>query len=101
MPHNGTMHTHQYDVIIAGGGPAGLSAALMLTRAGRRVLIIDAGQPRNRFATHMHGVLGHEGLPPQDLAAKGREEVASFGGEFLDATITDITTNHKGLNITQ
>lgn len=100
MPHNGTMHTHQYDVIIAGGGPAGLSAALMLTRAGRRVLIIDAGQPRNRFATHMHGVLGHEGLPPQDLAAKGREEVASFGGEFLDATITDITTNHKGLNIT-
>lgn len=94
------MHTHRYDVIIAGGGPAGLSAALMLTRARRKVLIIDAGKPRNRFATHMHGVLGHEGLPPQDLLTKGREEVSSFGGEFLDATITDITTNHKGLNIT-
>lgn len=94
------MHTHRYDVIIAGGGPAGLSAALMLTRARRSVLIIDAGQPRNRFADHMHGVLGHEGLPPANLAARGREEVTSYGGEFLNATISTVDTGHHGLTIT-
>src|SRR5690606_34431367 len=57
--HSGAM-TEQWDVIIVGGGAAGLSAALTLGRASRRVLGVDAGEPRNRFASHMHGVLGHE-----------------------------------------
>lgn len=68
-----------WDVVVVGGGPAGLSAALMLGRARRRVVVVDAGEPRNRFAAHMHGVLGHEGLDPAELAARGREEVAAYG----------------------
>ena len=63
----------QWDAIVVGGGAAGLSAALMLGRARRSVLIIDAGSPRNRFAAHMHGVLGHENTPPRELVQRGRE----------------------------
>ncbi len=77
----------QYDVVIVGGGAAGLSAALMLGRARRRVVVVDAGQPRNRFASHMHGVLGHEGLPPSELIAKGRTEVAAYGVEFVEGEV--------------
>lgn len=70
-----------WDAIIIGGGAAGLSAAMMLGRARRRVLVLDAGEPRNRFASHMHGVLGHDGLPPAELLRRGREEVAQYGVE--------------------
>ena len=63
----------EWDVIIVGGGFAGLSAALMLGRARRRVLVIDSGEPRNRFAAHMHGVLGHDGYSPLQLLADGRD----------------------------
>ncbi len=68
----------QWDVIVVGGGAAGLSAALTLGRARRRVLVIDAGEPRNRFAAHMHGMLGHEGIDPADLLRRGREEVSAY-----------------------
>lgn len=51
------MTNDSWDVVVAGGGPAGLSAALMLGRSRRRVLVIDEGSPRNRYASHMHGVL--------------------------------------------
>lgn len=68
----------QWDVIIVGGGVAGLSAALTLGRARRRVLVIDAGEPRNRFAAHMHGVLGNEGCDPADLLRRGREELSAY-----------------------
>ena len=73
-----------------GGGPAGLSAALMLGRAGRRTLVLDAGQPRNRFAAHMHGVLGNEGTPPADLLARGRTEAAGYGVAFADDTVEKV-----------
>jgi len=82
---------NSWDVIIAGGGPAGLSAALMLGRARRRVLVIDAGSPRNRFAAHMHGVLGHEGRAPGELRERGRAEAASYGVEFADAEVVEVT----------
>lgn len=75
--------TEQWDVIIVGGGAAGLSAALTLGRASRRVLVVDAGEPRNRFASHMHGVLGHEGLDPADLLRRGREEASVYGVVFV------------------
>ncbi|PFG36299.1 thioredoxin reductase [Flavimobilis soli] len=75
------MEDTNWDAIVLGGGPAGLATALMLGRALRRTLVIDAGSPRNRFASHMHGVLGHDGVPPQDLLARGREEVARYGVE--------------------
>lgn len=68
-----------WDSIVIGGGPGGLAAALALGRSLRSVLVIDAGQPRNRFASHMHTVLGHEGIEPAALLQKGRAEAAQYG----------------------
>jgi thioredoxin reductase len=67
-----------YDVIIIGGSYAGLAAALQLVRARRHVLILDAGQRRNRFSRHSHGFLGQDGQPPEAIAAKGRSEVLAY-----------------------
>lgn len=67
-----------YDVIIIGGSYAGLAAALQLARARRRVLILDSGQRRNRFASHSHGFLGQDGQLPGATAAKGRAEVLAY-----------------------
>jgi thioredoxin reductase len=81
------MPTETYDVAIVGGGAAGLSAALVLGRARRRVVVIDAGQPRNAPAAHMQGFLSRDGLPPAELLAIGREEVHRYGVEFLDGRV--------------
>src|ERR671921_1662247 len=76
-----------WDCIIVGAGPAGLNAALVLGRARRRVLVLDNGAPRN-YATHeMHGVLGHDGLDPADLRARGRVELAGYGVEVVRAEV--------------
>jgi len=72
-----------YDVVVAGGGAAGLSAALVLGRARRRVAVIDAGAPRNAPAERMHGFLSRDGMPPADLVAAGRAEVARYGVEVI------------------
>lgn len=80
-----------WDVIVVGGGFAGLSAALMLGRARRRVLVLDAGEPRNRFAAHMHGVLGNEGADPLDLLRNARAEVAGYGVEVRRGRVENIT----------
>lgn len=93
------MQQSSWDVIIAGGGPAGLAAALMLGRARRRVLVVDAGRPRNRFAAHMHGVLGQEGAPPDELLARGRGEAARYGVEFADGAIKRVDREPDGLRI--
>lgn len=87
-----------WDSIIIGGGPAGLSAALAMGRALRRTLIIDAGQPRNRFASHMHSVLGQEGTPPEDLLARGRAEVTQYGGTLHTGSVREVreSTNTAG-----
>lgn len=69
-----------WDVIIIGGGTAGLSAALILARARRRVLVLDTHEPRNRFAPHMHGVLSRDGYSPLDLVADGYREVRAADG---------------------
>ena len=73
-----------YDVVVVGGGAAGLNGALMLARSRRSVLVIDAGLPRNAPADGVHGLLGHDGVPPAELLAKGREEVRRYGGEVVD-----------------
>jgi thioredoxin reductase len=86
----------QYDVTVIGGGAAGLSAALVLTRAGRTVLVIDAGAPRNAPATHLHGYLSRDGLSPRELLAIGRKEVGSYGGTFVDSTATALMTAGDG-----
>src|SRR3954447_11413598 len=75
-----------YDVAIIGGGAAGLSAALVLTRARRSVLVVDAGMPRNAPAAHLHGYLSRDGLSPQALLAAGRDEVQGYGGEIVTGT---------------
>ncbi|GAA3288007.1 NAD(P)/FAD-dependent oxidoreductase [Nesterenkonia halobia] len=71
-----------HDVIVVGGGAAGLSAALALGRARRDTLVLDLGAPRNRFAAGMHTVLGHEGLAPAELLRRGRAEAAGYGVSF-------------------
>ncbi|MGH9056251.1 MAG: NAD(P)/FAD-dependent oxidoreductase, partial [Acidimicrobiales bacterium] len=71
------------DVAVVGGSAAGLAAALQLGRQRRSVIVVDAGEPRNAPAAHVHGYLGHEGLPPSELTAIGREEVRGYGGEVL------------------
>ncbi|WP_051476625.1 NAD(P)/FAD-dependent oxidoreductase [Arthrobacter sp. Br18] len=78
----------EHDVVIIGGGAAGLSAAVTLGRALRSVLVIDAGEPRNAPATGMHGFLSRDGVAPQDLLSIGREEVSTYGGMILQGTAT-------------
>jgi thioredoxin reductase len=80
----------EYDVVVIGGGAAGLSAALVLSRARRRVLVVDAGAPRNAPAAHMHGYLSRDGIPPADLLAAGRREVTSYGGDVVDGTVKGV-----------
>jgi len=80
---------YEWDCVVVGGGPAGLSAALTLGRARRRALVLDSGAPRNHAAREMHGVLGHDGLPPAQLRAKGRRELERYGIEVREADIED------------
>ncbi|MFP3962216.1 NAD(P)/FAD-dependent oxidoreductase [Actinomadura fulvescens] len=82
------MADKKYDVIVVGGGAAGLSGALALARFRRSVLVIDAGEPRNAPAGHIHNYLGREGTPPGELLAIGRGEVESYGGEIVPGTVT-------------
>jgi thioredoxin reductase len=84
------MTRHSYDVVIVGGGAAGLSAALVLGRARRRVAVVDAGAPRNAPAAHMQGFLSRDGMPPADFVKIGREEVSGYGVELVDGVVTQI-----------
>jgi thioredoxin reductase len=81
---------HKLDVVVIGGGPAGLSAGLVLARAQRLVAIVDAGAPRNAAAEHMHGFLSQEGTSPRDLLIAGRTEVLSYGGTLIDDTVVGV-----------
>ena len=82
------MNRSQFDVAVIGGGAAGLSAALVLSRARRRVVVVDAGKPRNAPAAHMHGYLSRDGFPPAELLARGRMEVTGYGGVIVHGTAT-------------
>ncbi|PZE62759.1 thioredoxin reductase [Curtobacterium sp. MCPF17_001] len=79
--------SEHFDVIVVGGGPAGLSAALILGRSRRSVLVIDAGEPRNAPAEGVHNLLGQEGTAPRDLVRIGRQEVARYGVTVTDGRI--------------
>jgi thioredoxin reductase len=78
------MEMQRYDVVVVGGGAAGLSAALVLGRARRRVAVVDAGSPRNAPAAHMHGFLSRDGMSPAGLLAVGRAEASGYGVELVD-----------------
>ncbi|MFG3403564.1 NAD(P)/FAD-dependent oxidoreductase [Streptomyces sp. NPDC048142] len=81
------MKQQRYDVVIVGGGAAGLSGALTLARARRSVLVIDAGEPRNAPASHVHNYLGRESTPPGELLAIGRGEAAGYGTELAEGRV--------------
>jgi len=72
-----------YDVVVVGGGAAGLNGALMLARMRRSVLVVDAGRPRNAPAEAVHGLFARDGTPPAELLARGRAEVEGYGGQIL------------------
>ena len=82
------METPSYDVAVVGGGAAGLSAALVLGRARRRVAVIDAGSPRNAPAAHMQGFLSRDGMAPGELLALGRAEVEGYGVAIIAGSAT-------------
>jgi thioredoxin reductase/SAM-dependent methyltransferase len=84
------------DVAVVGGSAAGLAAALQLARQRRSVIVIDAGEPRNAPAAHMHSYLGHEALPPSELSAIGRDEVRSYGVEVIAGRATDVSRTDDG-----
>jgi len=86
----------QYEVVIIGGGAAGLSAALVLARARRAVLVVDAGAPRNAPASHMHGYLTRDGIPPAELLAAGRHEVKSYGADIIAGIAADLVPDDRG-----
>ncbi|GAA0944154.1 NAD(P)/FAD-dependent oxidoreductase [Nonomuraea longicatena] len=88
------------DVLVIGGGTAGLSGALTLARARRAVLVIDSGSPRNAPAGGVHNYLGRENTPPAELLRIGREEVRSYGGRILDGTAVSAERAGGGFTVT-
>ena len=80
-----------YDVVVVGGGAAGLSGALALARSRRSVLVIDAGDPRNAPAGQVHNFLTRDGAPPAEVYAAGRGEVTRYGGRVWDARVTALS----------
>ncbi|WP_406155772.1 NAD(P)/FAD-dependent oxidoreductase [Streptomyces sp. NBC_00882] len=79
-----------YEVIVVGGGAAGLSAALVLGRARRHTLVVDAGEPRNTPAAHMQGFLTRDGMPPAEFLAIGREEIKGYGVELVRDRVVEV-----------
>jgi thioredoxin reductase len=89
-----------YDVVVVGGGAAGLAGAVGLLRARRSVLVIDAGQPRNAPAAQVHSYLAREGVSPAELLATGRDEVIRYGGEIRSGRVTAASREGDGLLVT-
>ena len=89
-----------YDVMVVGGGAAGLSAALTLGRARRSVLIVDAGEPRNAPASGVHGFLTRDGVNPAALMEAGREEVRRYGADLLDGRVASAERVEDGFVVT-
>ncbi|HEV2316519.1 MAG TPA: NAD(P)/FAD-dependent oxidoreductase [Thermoplasmata archaeon] len=94
------MDAVRYDVIVIGGSYSGIAAALQLARARRAVLVLDAGERRNRFSAHSHGFLGQDGRPPAEIAAKGRAEVLSYPTvRWKEATATGVGRAADGFRV--
>jgi thioredoxin reductase len=89
-----------YDVVVVGGGAAGLSGALTLGRARRSVLVVDAGEPRNSPASGVHGFLTRDGTNPAVLLEAGREEVRHYGVELLDRRVASAERVEDGFVVT-
>jgi len=89
------------DVLVVGGGPAGLSAAMMLGRCRRRVLVCDLGQPRNRRSHALHGYLTRDGIAPPQFNDLGRRELAPYGVELRQVGVTGArcTSDHYTVSL--
>lgn len=89
-----------YDVIIVGGGPAGLSAALVLGRSRRRVLVFDEGRPRNAASLALHGYLTRDGISPAEFHRIGREQLAKYDSVgFATALAVDVARTDTGFRV--
>ena len=88
-----------YDVVVVGGGAAGLSGALTLGRARRSVLVVDAGEPRNAPASGVHGFLTRDGMNPAELLEAGRAEVRRYGVRVLDGRVVSATSVDGGFTV--
>ena len=89
-----------YDVVVVGGGAAGLSGAMALGRSRRSVLVVDAGEPRNAPADHAHNYLGREGISPLELLEIGRAEVAAYGVEVVSGRVLAVDRTDDGFSVT-
>lgn len=90
-----------YDVIIVGGSYSGISAGLQLARARRKILVIDAGQRRNRFANHSHGFLGQDGRDPGTIASEARAQLLAYPTvEWLSQPAVQAKTGNGGFVVT-
>ena len=90
---------NEYDVVVVGGGAAGLNGALVLARSRRTVVVLDAGAPRNAPAAGVHGLLAREGMPPGELLERGRAEVRSYGGQVVDGEVATVARDGDGLTV--
>jgi thioredoxin reductase len=88
-----------FDVAVVGGGPAGLSAALMLGRCRRKVLVLDLGEPRNRRSHALHGYLTRDGVAPAAFTALGRAELDPYGVDFRAVGVTGASRTSEGYRI--
>ena len=86
----------RYDVVVVGGGAAGLSGAVALARSRRSVLVVDAGEPRNAPADGVHNLLGQEGRRPAELLAAGRRELEQYGGSVRQGTAVGARSDGDG-----
>ena len=92
--------TTRWDCVVIGGGAAGLSAALVLGRARMRTLVVDAGRQSNRAARGIGGLLGFDGVPPAQLYATGRDEVARYPSvEVRDGEVASVTPHEGGFTV--
>src|SRR5918999_4506858 len=90
------MNNDLYDCIVIGAGPAGLSASLCLARYRRRTITFHHNSPRNEYAHGIHGFLGHDGISPADLLARGRDEVTAYGGLIVESCVTEVERMSNG-----
>ncbi|MFL9683041.1 NAD(P)/FAD-dependent oxidoreductase [Streptomyces sp. KL110A] len=95
-PLGESMDENAYEVVVIGGGAAGLSAGLILGRSRRRTLVVDAGEPRNAPSAHMQGYLSRDGMSPAKFLAAGRRELQEYGVEVRPGEVTEAAADGEG-----